>query len=67
MIQPPFCNEALDECGWPLAAPFFWVSFQILSAFLFLNVVVAVVLQIFEVRNSIYFLMHAIMFECEHF
>jgi hypothetical protein len=48
MLQPPFCNEEAGECGWPIAAPIYWVTYQILSAFLFVNVVVAVVLQIFE-------------------
>ena len=48
-IAPPFCNDALGECGWPLGSPLYWVSFQVMTAFLFLNVIVAVVLQIFEV------------------
>jgi hypothetical protein len=38
------------ECGWPIGSPLYWVSFQVVTAFLLLNVIVAVVLQIFEVR-----------------
>ena len=49
MITPPFCEEAKGNCGWPLGAPVYWVSFQIMSGFLFVNVIVAVVLQLFEV------------------
>jgi hypothetical protein len=52
MVQPPFCDLALGNCGNLVGGAVYWVSFQILTSFLFINVVVAVVLQVFEDDNA---------------
>ncbi len=48
MIAPPFCNAAAGQCGWPYGAAVYWVTFQIWTHFLLINVVVAIVIQQFE-------------------
>lgn len=47
MIQPPFCTKNVD-CGSIGEAVFYFVSFELLTYFMFLNVVVGIVLQHFE-------------------
>jgi hypothetical protein len=48
MIAPPFCNAAAGQCGWPYGAAVYWVTFQMWTHFLLINVVVAIVIQQFE-------------------
>ena len=48
MVQPPFCNPALGECGYPILAPIVHCGFQVISSLLLINLVVSVVLEQFE-------------------
>jgi hypothetical protein len=43
-IQEPFCSEKTGNCGFPLFAPFYFLSFFIFSALLMLNLLVAIIL-----------------------
>lgn len=45
MIQPPDCDEEADECGSPMMAVFYFVSFQLIGQFIMLNLFIAVVLE----------------------
>jgi hypothetical protein len=46
MVQEPFCNG--PDCGSPGQAVAYWISFEVISKFLLLNVVIAVVIKHFE-------------------
>ena len=37
MVQPPDCNEEADECGNPMMAVMYFVSFQLIGQFIMLN------------------------------
>ena len=45
--QPPYCSDQLGDCGTPVAAQLFFISFLIITMFLLLNVFVAVILEVF--------------------
>lgn len=45
MVQPPDCNEEADECGNPMMAVMYFVSFQLIGQFIMLNLFIAVVLE----------------------
>ena len=45
------CTDAKGDCGSRIAVPFF-VSFQIIGAFVFLNLVVAVMIESFTVLGA---------------
>ena len=47
MVRPPECTEG-EDCGDPIVAPIFFLSYVVLSTFLMLNLFVAVVLKNFE-------------------
>jgi len=47
MVQPPYCDPEVN-CGDPLMAPVFFVVFYIFSAFVLLNLLVAIILDNFE-------------------
>ncbi len=47
------CSEAAGDCGSPLAAIPFFVSFQFLGSFVFLNLVVAVILENFTTLGNV--------------
>ena len=51
-IQPPDCDDSLDECGKPLVAVLYFVSFQLIGQFIMLNLFVAVVLENFHTTNE---------------
>ena len=48
MIAPPFCDETLNQCGWPYGAVLYWVSFQVFAHYTMVNIVTAIVLAGFE-------------------
>jgi len=51
MIQPPECTAG-EDCGMPYVAVLYFVSYVVLSAFLMLNLFVAVVLKNFEAEEA---------------
>jgi hypothetical protein len=48
MVEPPFCQPELGNCGSPWQAILFFVSFMIFSSFLLMNLVVAIVINFVE-------------------
>ena len=48
MVQPPFCDPGADECGSPVLSPLFHVGFQVMSAMLVMDLIVAIILNQFE-------------------
>lgn len=48
MVAPPFCDESVGNCGYPILAPFVHCAFQVLSSMLLMNLVISVVLEQFE-------------------
>eukprot|EP01062_Namystynia_karyoxenos_P009751 TRINITY_DN13451_c0_g1_i2.p1 TRINITY_DN13451_c0_g1~~TRINITY_DN13451_c0_g1_i2.p1 ORF type:complete len:3365 (+),score=976.18 TRINITY_DN13451_c0_g1_i2:103-10197(+) len=47
-IEPPECNEALDECGSHLLARLYFIIFLVLSGFIIINLFVAIVIEYFD-------------------
>jgi hypothetical protein len=48
MIQAPFCDDAAGQCGWPVGAIIFWVSFQFINYYFLSNLFIAIILEEFE-------------------
>jgi hypothetical protein len=48
MIQAPFCDDASGQCGWPVGAIVYWVSFQFINYYFLSNLFIAIILQEFE-------------------
>ena len=48
MVQPPFCDSDLGNCGNIWLSPLFHVGFQIMSAMLVMDLIVAIILNQFE-------------------
>ena len=46
MVQPPYCDPDIN-CGSPVLAPLFFVFFYLLTAFILLNLLVAIILSNF--------------------
>ena len=44
MVQPPFCDQSAGECGSPVLSPLFHVGFQVMSAMLVMDLIVAIIL-----------------------
>eukprot|EP00002_Diphylleia_rotans_P038684 TRINITY_DN8836_c0_g1_i1.p1 TRINITY_DN8836_c0_g1~~TRINITY_DN8836_c0_g1_i1.p1 ORF type:complete len:975 (+),score=148.66 TRINITY_DN8836_c0_g1_i1:59-2983(+) len=47
-IQPPMCNEALGNCGSPVAATYFSFTYMFFVSFILLNIYIAVILDHFS-------------------
>ncbi len=48
MVEVPFCSLELNNCGHKIAAPLFFVTFQLLSFYLVVNIFVAVIVNAME-------------------
>ena len=48
MVQPPFCDDDSGDCGNTLLSPLFHVGFQVMSAMLVMDLIVAIILNQFE-------------------
>ena len=48
MVQPPFCDDAAGECGNTVLSPLYHVGFQVMSAMLVMDLIVAIILNQFE-------------------
>ena len=47
MVEPPFCDPHLGNCGRPLIAPVFFTTFTLVGMFVLLNLFIAVILDNF--------------------
>ena len=50
MVQPPYCNasgDQFDNCGEPIFAPIFWISYMIIADMIVDSLLTAVVLEAF--------------------
>ena len=48
MVQPPFCDPNAGDCGSTWLSPLFHVGFQVMSAMLVMDLIVAIILNQFE-------------------
>ena len=48
MVQPPFCDDSAGECGNTVLSPLYHVGFQVMSAMLVMDLIVAIILNQFE-------------------
>ena len=48
MVQPPFCDNDLGNCGNTILSPLYHVGFQVMSAMLVMDLIVAIILNQFE-------------------
>ena len=53
MIQPPYCDEASGNCGHPVLAPLYFISFTVLCGFVLLNMLVASVVSNYAEMDSL--------------
>ena len=48
MVQPPFCDNDAGNCGNTVLSPLYHVGFQVMSAMLVMDLIVAIILNQFE-------------------
>lgn len=52
MIQPPYCNEEEGNCGDLNVPPMYFTLFFVLQNYIFLNLIVAIILDVFADTNA---------------
>ena len=52
MIQPPYCNEESGNCGDLNFPPIYFTMFFVLQNYIFLNLIVAIILDVFADTNA---------------